>query len=77
MEQENVLKYHLLVKCRKYYNGILFLNKGNSVFYRGETALSFYRATNKSDKYIIYITAYSITPGEAPQNFDKDSMFLF
>lgn len=43
----------------------------------GETALSFYKATNKSDKDIIGMATYSITPGEAAQYFNKIQCFCF
>lgn len=43
----------------------------------GETALSFYQAENKSDKDIIGMATYSITPGEAAQYFNKIQCFCF
>ncbi|KAK5774067.1 Cox11p PWA37_001074 [Arxiozyma heterogenica] len=43
----------------------------------GETALSFYKAENKSDKDIIGMATYSITPGEAAPYFNKIQCFCF
>ncbi|CCF59670.1 hypothetical protein KAFR_0H02610 [Kazachstania africana CBS 2517] len=43
----------------------------------GETALAFYKARNKSDKDIIGMATYSISPGEAAQYFNKIQCFCF
>ncbi|KAH3902275.1 related to Cytochrome c oxidase assembly protein COX11, mitochondrial [Saccharomycodes ludwigii] len=43
----------------------------------GETALAFYKAKNYSDKDIIGMATYSITPGEAAQYFNKIQCFCF
>ncbi|CCK72233.1 Cox11p KNAG_0J01520 [Huiozyma naganishii CBS 8797] len=43
----------------------------------GETALAFYKAKNKSDKDIIGMATYSITPGEAAPYFNKIQCFCF
>ncbi|GAV50048.1 hypothetical protein ZYGR_0S01820 [Zygosaccharomyces rouxii] len=43
----------------------------------GETALAFYRAKNTSDKDIIGMATYSITPGDAAQYFNKIQCFCF
>lgn len=43
----------------------------------GETALAFYRAKNKSDKDIIGMATYSITPGGAAPYFNKIQCFCF
>ncbi|AMD19787.1 HCL364Wp [Eremothecium sinecaudum] len=43
----------------------------------GETALAFYKAKNTSDKDIIGMATYSITPGEAAQYFNKIQCFCF
>lgn len=43
----------------------------------GETALAFYKAKNNSDKDIIGMATYSITPGEAAQYFNKIQCFCF
>ncbi|SCW03397.1 LAFE_0G09516g1_1 [Lachancea fermentati] len=43
----------------------------------GETALAFYKAKNVSDKDIIGMATYSITPGEAAQYFNKIQCFCF
>lgn len=43
----------------------------------GETALTFYKAYNKSDKDIIGMATYSITPGEAAKYFNKIQCFCF
>lgn len=43
----------------------------------GETALAFYRAKNTSDKDIIGMATYSITPGEAAPYFNKIQCFCF
>ncbi|CCD25043.1 Cox11p NDAI_0E02260 [Naumovozyma dairenensis CBS 421] len=43
----------------------------------GETALAFYKAKNNSDKDIIGMATYSISPGEAAQYFNKIQCFCF
>lgn len=43
----------------------------------GETALAFYKAKNYSDKDIIGMATYSITPGEASPYFNKIQCFCF
>lgn len=43
----------------------------------GETALAFYKAKNTSDKDIIGMATYSITPGDAAQYFNKIQCFCF
>ncbi|AEY95624.1 FACR106Cp [Eremothecium gossypii FDAG1] len=43
----------------------------------GETALAFYKAKNTSDKDIIGMATYSITPGGAAQYFNKIQCFCF
>lgn len=43
----------------------------------GETALAFYKAKNNSDKDIIGMATYSITPGEAAPYFNKIQCFCF
>ncbi|QGN14977.1 ctaG Cox11 super family [Kluyveromyces marxianus] len=43
----------------------------------GETALAFYKAKNTSDKDIIGMATYSITPGEASPYFNKIQCFCF
>ncbi|KAH3687807.1 hypothetical protein WICPIJ_001215 [Wickerhamomyces pijperi] len=43
----------------------------------GETALAFYKARNTSDKDIIGMATYSITPGEASPYFNKIQCFCF
>ncbi|CCC69142.1 hypothetical protein NCAS_0C01520 [Naumovozyma castellii] len=43
----------------------------------GETALAFYKAKNHSDKDIIGMATYSISPGEAAQYFNKIQCFCF
>ncbi|AGO11357.1 AaceriACR106Cp [[Ashbya] aceris (nom. inval.)] len=43
----------------------------------GETALAFYKAKNTSDKDIIGMATYSISPGGAAQYFNKIQCFCF
>ncbi|KXJ97143.1 cytochrome c oxidase assembly protein CtaG/Cox11-domain-containing protein [Microdochium bolleyi] len=43
----------------------------------GETALAFYTATNKSDKDIIGVATYSVTPGQTAPYFSKIQCFCF
>lgn len=43
----------------------------------GETALAFYRAKNNSDKDIIGMATYSVSPGEAAAYFNKIQCFCF
>lgn len=43
----------------------------------GETALAFYKARNTSDKDIIGMATYSISPGEAAPYFNKIQCFCF
>ncbi|CCE63806.1 hypothetical protein TPHA_0F03250 [Tetrapisispora phaffii CBS 4417] len=43
----------------------------------GETALAFYKAKNESDKDIIGMATYSITPGGAAPYFNKIQCFCF
>lgn len=43
----------------------------------GETALAFYKAKNYSDKDIIGMATYSITPGECSPYFNKIQCFCF
>lgn len=43
----------------------------------GETALAFYKAKNKSDKDIVGMATYSVTPGEAAPYFNKIQCFCF
>ncbi|KAL3232214.1 Cytochrome c oxidase assembly protein COX11, mitochondrial [Nakaseomyces bracarensis] len=43
----------------------------------GETALVFYKAKNNSDKDIIGMATYSISPGEASPYFNKIQCFCF
>lgn len=43
----------------------------------GETALAFFKAKNKSDKDIIGMATYSISPGEASPYFNKIQCFCF
>ncbi|CUS20436.1 LAQU0S01e06546g1_1 [Lachancea quebecensis] len=43
----------------------------------GETALAFYKARNTSDKDIIGMATYSITPGDAAPYFNKIQCFCF
>ncbi|KAH3673670.1 hypothetical protein WICMUC_003573 [Wickerhamomyces mucosus] len=43
----------------------------------GESALAFYKAKNISDKDIIGMATYSITPGEASPYFNKIQCFCF
>lgn len=43
----------------------------------GETALAFYKATNKGDEDIIGVATYSVTPGQVGQYFSKIQCFCF
>lgn len=43
----------------------------------GETALAFYTATNKSDKDIIGVATYSVTPAQIAPYFSKIQCFCF
>lgn len=43
----------------------------------GETALAFYKARNMSEKDVIGLATYSITPGEAAAYFNKIQCFCF
>ncbi|KAI1817142.1 amine oxidase [Poronia punctata] len=43
----------------------------------GETALAFYKATNKSDTDIIGVATYSVTPGQVAPYFSKIQCFCF
>lgn len=43
----------------------------------GETALAFYKARNTSDKDIVGMATYSVTPGEAAPYFNKIQCFCF
>ena len=43
----------------------------------GETALAFYKATNKSDDDIIGVATYSVTPGQVAPYFSKIQCFCF
>lgn len=43
----------------------------------GETALAFYTATNKSDKDIIGVATYSVTPAQCAPYFSKIQCFCF
>lgn len=43
----------------------------------GETALAFYTATNTSDKDIIGVATYSVTPGQTAAYFSKIQCFCF
>lgn len=43
----------------------------------GETALAFYTATNSSDKDIIGVATYSVTPGQVAPYFSKIQCFCF
>lgn len=43
----------------------------------GETALAFYKAKNRSDKDIVGMATYSVTPGEAAPYFNKIQCFCF
>lgn len=43
----------------------------------GETALAFFKARNKSDKDIVGMATYSISPGEASPYFNKIQCFCF
>ncbi|CAK7237657.1 Cytochrome c oxidase assembly protein cox11, mitochondrial [Sporothrix bragantina] len=43
----------------------------------GETALAFYTATNKSDKDIIGVATYSVTPAQVAPYFSKIQCFCF
>ncbi|ODV74960.1 Cox11p CYBJADRAFT_166736 [Cyberlindnera jadinii NRRL Y-1542] len=43
----------------------------------GETALAFFKAKNKSDRDIVGMATYSITPGEASPYFNKIQCFCF
>ncbi|KAI9758327.1 MAG: Cytochrome c oxidase assembly protein cox11, mitochondrial [Lichina confinis] len=43
----------------------------------GETALAFFKATNKSDEDIIGIATYSVTPGQVAPYFSKIQCFCF
>ncbi|KAI1873686.1 uncharacterized protein JN550_002955 [Neoarthrinium moseri] len=43
----------------------------------GETALAFYTATNTSDKDIIGVATYSVTPGQTAPYFSKIQCFCF
>ncbi|KAK3490843.1 putative cytochrome-c oxidase assembly protein [Neurospora hispaniola] len=43
----------------------------------GETALAFYTATNMSDKDIIGVATYSVTPGQVAPYFSKIQCFCF
>jgi cytochrome c oxidase assembly protein subunit 11 len=43
----------------------------------GETALAFYTATNNSDKDIIGVATYSVTPAQTAPYFSKIQCFCF
>ncbi|GMM32981.1 Cox11 protein [Saccharomycopsis crataegensis] len=43
----------------------------------GETALAFYKARNNSNKDIVGMATYSVTPGEAAPYFNKIQCFCF
>lgn len=43
----------------------------------GETALAFYTATNTSDKDIIGVATYSVTPAQVAPYFSKIQCFCF
>lgn len=43
----------------------------------GETALAFYKATNKSDQDIIGVATYSVTPAQCAPYFSKIQCFCF
>ena len=43
----------------------------------GETALAFYKATNKSEEDIIGVATYSVTPGQVAPYFSKIQCFCF
>ncbi|KID88836.1 cytochrome-c oxidase assembly protein [Metarhizium guizhouense ARSEF 977] len=43
----------------------------------GETALAFYKATNKGDKDIIGVATYSVTPAQCAPYFSKIQCFCF
>lgn len=43
----------------------------------GETALAFYTASNLSDKDVIGVATYSVTPGQVAQYFSKIQCFCF
>lgn len=43
----------------------------------GETALAFYKAYNKSDKDIIGVATYSVTPAQVAPYFSKIQCFCF
>lgn len=43
----------------------------------GETALAFYKATNKSDRDIIGVATYSVTPAQVAPYFSKIQCFCF
>lgn len=43
----------------------------------GETALAFYTATNKSDRDIIGVATYSVTPAQVAPYFSKIQCFCF
>lgn len=43
----------------------------------GETALAFYKATNKSDSDIIGVATYSVTPAQVAPYFSKIQCFCF
>ncbi|ODV90094.1 hypothetical protein CANCADRAFT_25710 [Tortispora caseinolytica NRRL Y-17796] len=43
----------------------------------GETALAFYKATNKSDHNIVGVATYTVTPPQVAQYFSKIQCFCF
>lgn len=43
----------------------------------GETALAFYTATNRSDKDIVGVATYSVTPAQVAPYFSKIQCFCF
>ena len=43
----------------------------------GETALAFYKATNKSSEDIVGVATYSVTPGQVAPYFSKIQCFCF